>query len=169
MDIIHQLEAMRKRIIQEVNTEFDVLIEQAAKEQHMEDRKEYAKPYEVKYPLTAGAAVFKGKKPTSVIIGEKPPIRVRTWKQLVDEIVQDCISEPKYKRALEGLCGKVSGKKRVLLAESPKEMRSPLAISDTLYMETHYDTETLLNILTTRILGPIGYDFSEIVVTIRNV
>ncbi len=124
MDIIHQLEAMRKRIIQEVNTQFDVLIEQAAKEQHMEDRKEYAKPYEVKYPLTAGAAVFKGKKPTSVIIGEKPPIRVRTWKQLVDEIIQDCISEPKYKRALEDFAGSIGQKAGSFGRESKRNAQS---------------------------------------------
>ena len=48
-------------------------------------------------------------------------------------------------------------------------MRSPLQIEENLFMETHYDTETLLNILTTRILSPIGYDYSAISVTVRTV
>ena len=47
-------------------------------------------------------------------------------------------------------------------------MRSPLKIEDNLYVETHYDTETLLKILTTRILDVIGYDYRDITITVRN-
>ena len=47
-------------------------------------------------------------------------------------------------------------------------MRSPMLLGENLYLETHYDTETLLNILMIRILRPIGYDFSSILVTVRN-
>lgn len=46
-------------------------------------------------------------------------------------------------------------------------MRSPIEITNRMYMETHYDTETLLNILINRILIPIGYDVKNISVIIR--
>ena len=63
----------------------------------------------------------------------------------------------------------MSGKKRALLASSDEGMRSPLPIGGGLFLETHYDTETLLNILMNRILRPIGYDYSAIRVTVREV
>ena len=48
-------------------------------------------------------------------------------------------------------------------------MRSPLKIDRGLYMETHYDTETLLKIMLTRILEPVNYDYSGIRVVLRKV
>lgn len=45
----------------------------------------------------------------------------------------------------------------------------PAAHRRGLFLETHYDTETLLNILMNRILRPIGYDYSAIRVTVREV
>lgn len=66
------------------------------------------------------------------------------------------------------LAGQISGKKRVLLATSNSDMRSPIEIAKHMYMETHYDTETLLNILTNRILLPIGFDIGNIWIVIRN-
>ena len=48
-------------------------------------------------------------------------------------------------------------------------MRVCFKLKQNFLMETHYDTETLLNILTTRILSPIGYDYSAISVTVRTV
>lgn len=166
MNMINEIEAMRKRILQEVNTEFDVLIERITKEGNASSEPPIS-PYEMKYPLTSCSGVFKGKKPTSVIINGEM-ISIRTWKQLVAEVMNHCISSDTYKRALKELAGKVSGKKRVLLANKPDGMRSALKICEKLYMETHYDTETLLNVLMGRILMPIGYDFSDIYVTVRS-
>ena len=167
MIIFQELEAMRKRILQEINTEFDVIIEHLSKDLN-ENSNEYIQPYEMKYPLTAGSGIFKGKKPTSVIIGSES-ISIRTWKQLVEEIMKRCMASEKYNKELENLAGKVSGKKRTLLAKTSDGMRSPLKIGENLFMETHYDTETLLNILMTRLLIPIGYDYSSISVTVRTV
>lgn len=156
----------RRSMLREINTEFDVIIDRIAQESG-NNPKAFVGSCEMKYPLTAGAGIFKGKKPAAVIIGGEC-VAVRTWRQLAGEIMTRCISIPKYRIALESLAGKVSGKKRVLLAGSPEGMRSPLVLTDGLCLETHYDTETLLNILTTRILSPIGYDYSGIYVTVRN-
>ena len=167
MNILQEIEAMRKRMLQEINTEFDILIEQISTAEGVTEPWEQIAPYEIKYPLTAGAGIFKGKKPTGVII-EGDSLPLRTWKQLVSEIMKRCMTSEPYRKALEELAGKVSGKKRVLLAKTDAGMRSPLPIGEDLFMETHYDTETLLNILMTRLLLPIGYDFSNIFVTVRN-
>ncbi len=167
MNYIEELEAMRRRILQEINTEIDILIERAKTEGNCRDTVA-VKPYEIRYPLTAGGNIFKGKKPAFVIFGGEEPVSVTTWKQVVEEVMLRCISEPKYEKRLRAACGNVSGKKRVLLSETADNMRSPLEIGKNLYMETHYDTETLLNILVSRILSPIGYNYAEIEVTIRN-
>lgn len=71
-------------------------------------------------------------------------------------------------QALMDLRGKILGRNRVLLGSEKGRMRGPVKISRALYVETHYDTETLLRILTTRILTPIGYDYTGIHVAIQN-
>ena len=153
--------------MQEVNTEFDILLDHISQFGNVSSQKEQILPYEVKYPLTAGASLFKGHKPTSVIINDKR-YDVRTWKQLVETILTQCVTNEHFKNALMNNAGKVSGRKRVLLANNDDNMRSSIKICNNLFMETHYDTETLLYVLMDRILSPIGYDYSNIYVTIRN-
>ena len=168
MNIIEELEDMRQRMLQEINTEFDLLIERAREElAETEIPAPAAKPYGMKYPLTAGGAIFKGKKPEFLMFGDRDLIQIKTWKELVEQILKRCIADERYRQPLRELAGGLSGKKRILLAKTPTDMRSPLEIDRNLYMETHYDTETLLNILMTRILIPIGYDYSRITVIIR--
>ena len=87
---------------------------------------------------------------------------------MVEVIIKHCISNDQYKKALIELGDNISGRKRLLLGKDKNAMRSPLKLCENLYLETHYDTETLLNILTIRILGAIRYDYSDIQITIRN-
>lgn len=171
MEVIKEIEAMRKRMIQEINTEFDRLIERISSE--YAENWEFALsaegiPYETKYPLAAGAKIFKGTKPNSVIFQDDTRIHVSTWKQVVAAVMEHCLDDKNNKDALKALSDNISGKKRLLLSKTGTSMRSPLKLCEGLYMETHYDTETLLNVLTIRILGAIQYDYSNIQVTIRN-
>ena len=167
MDIIKELEAMRKRMIQEINTEFDLLIERTMSEGlTMESPTPQA--YESVYPLAAGSKIFKGTKPISVIFGDGIQVYVSTWKQVVSTIMAQCLKSAENKAKLVALSNSISGRKRKLLAESDTEMRSPLKLCDNLYMESHYDTETLLNVLTNRILDAIQYDYRNIQISIRN-
>ena len=168
MDIVRELEAMRKRMLQEINTEFDVLLSRIAEETGQGNLCASLPVNDATYPLTAGAGIFKGKKPTGVVIGGEY-VPLRTWKQLVAEIMARCMADARYEQALQAQAGRVSGKKRALLASPDEGMRSPLPIGGGLFLETHYDTETLLNILMNRILRPIGYDYSAIRVTVREV
>ena len=168
MDIIKELEAMRKRMVQEINTEFDLLIERAVSEGLTMEASAEEEAYESVYPLTAGTKIFKGTKPTNVIFADGTRVHVATWKQVVGAVMEQCLQAEQNKQKLMGLVGNISGRKRMLLANTGKDMRSPLKLCKGLFMETHYDTETLLNVLTTRILGAIQYDYSKIQITIRN-
>lgn len=104
----------RRRMLREINTEFDVIIDRIAQESG-NNPKAFVGSCEMKYPLTAGSGIFKGKKPAAVIIGGEC-VAVRTWRQLVGEIMTRCISIPAYRIAPESLAGKVSGKKRGVLS-----------------------------------------------------
>lgn len=104
----------RRRMLREINTEFDVIIDSIAQESG-NNPKAFVGSCEMKYPLTAGSGIFKGKKPAAVIIGGEC-VAVRTWRQLVGEIMIRCISIPAYRIAPESLAGKVSGKKRGVLS-----------------------------------------------------
>lgn len=171
MNVIQEIEAMRRRVIQEINAEFDIMIghvEEGLRRGELHTNT-VSRPYEARFPLTVGTRTFKGKKPTAVTFENGESASVMTWKQLVEAVLKDCIKEPRYKNALLALRGRVAGKTRVILSEIPENMRSPLKIDEKLYMETHYDTETLLNVLISRVLGPIGYDCSKITVTIITV
>ena len=65
------------------------------------------------------------------------------------------------------LRGKILGRNRVLLGSEVGKMRSPIKIDEALYAETHYDAETLLRILTTRILDAVDYDYSGIRIAVQ--
>ena len=153
------------------NLKFDEMIQQIREEQTTGTNaaiSETVREYESIYPLTASTAVFKGKKPTGVRFPGNIRQDVPTWKKVVETILIRCNRNPECHQKLMDLRGKVSGRNRVLLGKSAENMRSPVKIDDELYVETHYDTETLLRILTTRILDPVQYDYSRITITVRN-
>ena len=79
-----------------------------------------------------------------------------------------CNADSEKHVSLMNLRGKISGRERVILAKERDKMRSPLKISENLYIETHYDTETLLRTLMTRILDVVDYDYSYIKVAVKN-
>lgn len=169
MDTIQKLQNFRTQLIQEINVTFDSMI-QELRERPDENTGTAAevREYESLYPLTAATGIFKGKKPTGVLFPDGTRKDVPTWKKVVEVILQRCNEGSENHRALMELRGKVSGRDRVFLGAKGENMRSPLKIDKDLYIETHYDTETLLRILTTRILEAIQYDYSGITITIRN-
>lgn len=165
MDIVAEIEAMRKRILDEINAEFDLLIRRATNSNYRTAQQ--TTEYEITYPLSASSKFFKGKKPTAIIFPDKSVTTVVSWKQVALVVLQHCVSDSDNLNALLALRGKIAGKKRVLLAEKGKDMHSPLKIEKNLYMEAHFDAETLMNVLTSRILDAINYDYSQIFVKIR--
>lgn len=85
----------------------------------------------------------------------------------MEAILQDCCKSSEKRQALMDLRGKIQGRNRVLLDNKIGKMRSPVKIDKALYVETHYDTETLLRILTTRILDEISYNYSKIRIAVK--
>ena len=173
MDVIQEIQAARAQILEEVNEAFDQLqktLESDGAENFSSEGGTQAQngDYESIYPLAIDPGIFKGKKPTGVLFGENGRVDVGTWKKVFQEILQRCDKDPEKHVALMNLRGKISGRERVFLAKEPDGMRSPLRLSENLYVETHYDTETLIRIITKRILDAVGYDYSGISVAIRN-
>jgi hypothetical protein len=166
MDVIQEIQNIRGKIILELDTAFSELIRNLEANPNGVQLRQ-AEDYEIIYPITVNSAVFKGKKPVAVIINGVR-IDVSKWKTVVTEIMKDCNSDPEKHVALMNLRGKISGRERVLLAKESNMMRSPIKIYENLYIETHYDTETLLRTLMTRILDAVDYDYSNILVAIRN-
>ena len=83
------------------------------------------------------------------------------------EILQDCNADPTMHTYLMELRGKVMGRQRTILAASPEKMHAPLEIDKELYMESYYDTASLLYVLKNRVLDEVGYNYSGIRVRFR--
>ena len=119
------------------------------------------------HPLTADPSVFKGEKPESILFPDGREVKTPTWKAAVLTIMQDCNEDPMMHTHLMELRGKVLGRQRAILAASPEKMHAPLEIDKDLYMESYYDTGTLLYVLKNRVLDEVGYDYSGIRVQFR--
>jgi hypothetical protein len=115
------------------------------------------------YPLSGDTRWFKGMKPTMLAI-DGEDIAVKTWRQVYAEILTRCDAE--RHDSLMSLRHIVAGKKRVMLADNPNGMYTPVKICDGLYAEAHYDSDTLFSILKRLILGPAGFDYSGISITV---
>ena len=113
-------------------------------------------------PLHTDPSVFKGKKPEAVLFLNGQSVRTPTWKAAVLAIMQDCNADPTMHTYLMELRGKVMGRQRTILADSPEKMHAPLEIDKELYMESYYDTASLLYVLKNRVLDEVGYDITFI-------
>lgn len=79
MNTIQELQKLREELIREIDEKFDWIIDEVKKESVPSRQKESRKPrnYEIIYPLNVGAGIFKGKRPTGVIlqmdVGQRTP------------------------------------------------------------------------------------------------
>lgn len=169
MDLMQELQALREELIREIDEKFDRMIEEVKNEQIPSSQKESCKPknYEIMYPFGVGAGIFKGKRPVGILFPDGHRTENPTWKSVAEELLKDCCKDPSQRQVLMNLRGKVLGRNRVLLGSETGKMRSPVKIEEALYVETHYDAETLVRILTTRILDAVGYDYSGIRIAIK--
>ena len=148
-NLVEQIRKKQDEIILMVNSSFDEIIKEVSKMDHLPNKE--PNEYELIYPLT-NTAGFKGKKVIGVIIGEERKI-APTWKKVVEIIAN--------------LCDKLLGRKRTRISSTDKDMKSPLKISENIYIETHYDTESLMKLLI-QVLNEISYDYNNIKIVIKN-
>ena len=169
MNLIQELQTLKADLVREIDERIEDIIKKA-KQEHIisvECSTNSEKDFELSYSLTIGTGIFKGKRPTAIIFPNSERVDCPTWKQVVVEILKNCCEDRRKKRALMDLRGKILGRNRILLGSEEGKMRSPAKITDALYVETHYDTETMLKILLTRILAPVNYDYSNIKIMIQ--
>lgn len=114
-------------------------------------------------PFSVPPAVFKGRKPSAIILRGKET-SVSTWKQAAVLILRDCDAIPECHDRLLGLRGHVLARYRTLLAEAPDEMDAPMKISDGLYWEGRQDVEAMMRALMEQVLVPAGYEYWRIVI-----
>lgn len=128
---------------------------------HMENGEIDYEPVRV-HPLDWRPAAFKGTKAVAVILPDGRDVEAKTWRAVVDTILKDCAADPVRLEHLHCLCDRVNGNFRPLLSSRKAEMKAPVEIEDGLYFESKFDTEQLLRVLVEKILRPVGYDCSSV-------
>lgn len=162
MNIINEIREKQNQIIAMVNVTFEELIRQV--EEVVSEGRELSIEFESVYPIT-NATGFKGNKPIAVIIDNERSI-APTWKTVVRKVLEDVIQNEEMKKRMFELRDKMLGRVRTRLSSKLDGMRSPLKLCEQLYIETHYDTETLMRFLLD-ILNEIQYDSNKIKVVIK--
>ncbi len=163
MNITKYIREKQNELVAMINTTFDEIVNEVEKAK-IEDN-DYEKEYESIYPIT-NTFGLKGKKPIAILMNNKRII-TPTWKSVVKTVLQEIIKEKEMKNKLEALNDKLLGRVRKRLSNKPEGMRSPVEISENLYIETHYDTEMLMSLLI-QILNEIHYDYNNISIVIKN-
>lgn len=159
------VEKIREELIQMVNQKCDTMIQmyqEGSQSAYSEDRV-------MKDKLAwIVPATLKGKKPIGLEFASGVSVKTPTWKSVVQTIMQHCNSQPDMHERLMQLSGKVAGRQRILLGKSAEEMDVPIKIDEELYFEAKFDTEALLTMMTKKVLEPIGYDYSQIIIQYTN-
>lgn len=120
------------------------------------------------YSLHMPPSLFKGQKPVSITFKNGHTTETRTWKDTATVLLKECNADPVMHQRLLDLRGKVLGRQRMILGDSPDGMDVPLKIDDDIFVEGKYDTETLMYVITERIFRAVGYDYGGIEVTVKN-
>jgi hypothetical protein len=167
MKTIAEVKTAQAYLVNEVNKTFEEILRNLQKMENEDDVGSEKRTYETVYPLTTDPAIFKGKKPTCVLLGEKRVI-AHTWKNVFKILILECNADTKRHKELMELRNKVLGRERVILSDNSRGMLRPFQIDEELWAETHYDTESLMRILLHRILDEVGFDYSDISVAVRN-
>ena len=148
-------EQIRRELHETVDRQIDAFLNR------MENGETVSTP-ETELPLSAMVAYFKGKKPVAVVYPDGTEVPVPTWKKAAVYLLRHCAEDEQMRGRLEGIRGKVFGKNRLLFGDSGYGMDVPLEVYPGMFLESKFDTETLLNVITKRIFDPIGYDYSSI-------
>lgn len=165
--LIAQIENARRQMHELIDQEYDNFLLRLNSEEILSTD---CKPVYLQrtLPLYSSPSMFKRQKPVSITFDDGRTIAVPTWKTAVTEIMKECNSDPVMHARLMDIREKVMGKQRTILSASPDGMDVPLKIDDELYMEGKYDAETMIYVATERVLRAIGYDYSNIKITIRD-
>lgn len=122
---------------------------------------------EIVIPLIVHPSYFKGRKPIETQFPNGEVIQTPKWKLVVAAIMQDALKDKQVQGNLYALRGRIMGRNRTILASSAEDMKQPIKLAEDLFLETNYDTETLLYVLMRRVLRPCGYEPTGIRIKIK--
>jgi len=108
---------------------------------------------------------FTGEKIESYILQEKE-IKVKSWKELYQSICLSLydVDSNKFKSFLDD--DEFQMKKRKMISSDKSNLTSPLKISDTLYLESNLNTDTILSMIRL-VLRKFGIDEDEVSIYLR--
>jgi len=155
--LLHEIETIRPQLHQIIDDRFDAMRAAILGGEAIE-------PRELAYPLSSQPFFFKGKKPIAVLFGEER-VELKTWIKVYAEILHRCNAE-KHEVLME-LRGKISGRDRLILSKKSEGMTRPVKLAEDMFVESFYDTEGLMYVLTKRILDAVRYDYSGISVVLK--
>lgn len=161
MDYIEMVEQIREELIQMVNRKCDAMLQMHQNGSHIAGSENRVMESALAWIAPAS---LKGKKPIGLKFTSGESVKTSTWKSVVQTIMQHCNSQPDMHERLMQLSGKVAGRQRIILGKSAEEMDVPIRIDEGLYFEGKFDTEALLTMMTKKVLEPIGYDYSQIII-----
>lgn len=167
-EITQELRSLRA-VTQELEQNLARLILEMEREdpEDRQEQRDLSNLIEEIYPLAKNPSFFKGRRPVAVIFPDGTRVRAPSWKSVVEAVLKDCDRDEDRHAALMSLRNRVYGSSRIILGDSAEEMQSPIALNPEMYVEAHYDVQSLLRITLTRILSVVGYDYSGIQVAVR--
>ena len=163
MNIVDEIREKQKQLIIMVNSTFEEIIQEIEKQKMVE--KVENTEYEISYPIT-NTTGFKGRKPIAVKF-ENHRVITPTWRVVIETILKEVIKDKEMESRVLNLRDVLLGRVRKRISGTSDGMRKPLELKKDLFIETHYDTETLMNLLL-QILNEISYDYKNISIIIKN-
>jgi len=154
--LLGEIETLRSQLHAMIDERFDAMKNAILNDEPLGET-------DLRYPLSFPPHVFKGRKPIAVLFGEER-VELNSWIKVYTEILRRCNAE-RHDILME-LRGKISGRDRVILSCESASMKRPVKLADDLFAESFYDTDTLIYVLTKRILDPVGFDYSGISVAV---
>lgn len=161
MEYLEMVELIREELIQMVNRKCDSLIQMYQNQGQVVNSGLRLMECELAWSVPA---TLKGKKPVAVKFDSGENVETPTWKSVVQTIMQHCNANPSMHESLMQLRGKVAGRQRVILGKYEEQMDVPIKIDEELYFEGKFDIEVLLTMMTKKVLEPIGFDYSHIII-----
>lgn len=161
MDYIELIEKVREELLQLVNQRCDAVIQMYQNREQNINLGTEIRECELAW---VSPSVLKGKKPIALKFASGETVETPTWKKTVQTILKHCNEQPDMHERLLQLRGKAFGRRRTILGKSPEEMDVPIQIDEGLYIEAKFDTEALITMMTKKVLEPVGYDYSGLII-----
>lgn len=153
-ELMEQAETTRRKLHEKIDRDYDKLIKTFLK---LSSDKPKGKSI---LKLSESPALFKGKKPVSIIFPNGSVIIVRSWREVAQTLLSDCNTQ--CHDELVKIIDTVYGRQRKLLSSEPENLDVSLKIDEGIYFEIKLSTDMLLSTLKRYIFDAVGYDYTDV-------